>query len=294
MTRLDGEALVLVLNHLSTAKDLSTCGMVSKAWAQASTWTHPQEIRLEHVSRTKMAEFKHAMHHIRWLQDLQQRGRLQSVQRTALLENWTTHDVIRQDPSSISQGFLALAGSWQLHKCMLRGRFCLSTAIALLPTTLQALELWPEFAPDVSHLSSFQRFARLQVLKLGVGISNPVPDFEGEDILQFEIVLDTAMPTIESFAVIDRLRATLLGGHTISNCLPRVQRATLNLEASAAGLQLAQDILEIQSLLDLRLYLEAGSGHLTMFTVPMAGSLQNFFKALPALRRYQFYFKRLV
>lgn len=194
-----------------------------------------------------------------------------------MLENWTTHDIIRQDPSSISQGFLALAGSWQLRKCMLRGRFCLSTAIALLPTTLQALELWPESAPAVSHLSSFQRFARLQVLKLGVGISNPVPDFEGEDLLQFKLVLDTAMPTIESFAVIDRLRATLLGGHTISNCLPRVQRATLNLEASAAGLQLAQDILEIRSLLDLRLYLEDGSGHLTMFTVPMAGRLQKLF-----------------
>ena len=282
MTRLDGEALVLVLNQLSTAKDHAACGMVSKAWAQASTCTHPQEIRLQHLYRDDVADFKHAMHHIRWLQALQQQGRLQNMQKAALLDNFSSHDNGKQDPSSISQGFLALAGSWQLCKCVLRGTFCLSTAAALLPTTLLALELWPESAPDVTWLSSFQRFARLQVLKLGVGISNHVSEFPGEDILEFELVLDAAIPSLESFAVLDRLHITILDGCNVGDCLPRVRRASFRLAANAEALQLAQEILEVQSLLDLRLDLEDGSGQRTTLTVPMAGSLQNLIFCGPA------------
>ena len=279
IAQLEGELLILTLSRLSTARDLNSCAMVSKTWAEASTRTRPQVLHLQpHNDAQK--EPKTSVHQLRWLQGLQQQGRLQGLQTAVLHEHEAGHDPERPDPSPLSQGFIVLAGSWHICRCVLHGRFCWTSAIALLPTTLSALELWPDSGPSLNYLSDFLRFPKLQMLRLGVGLADNEKE-NGQDVLESMLVLNAALSSLITFSVIDRLHVTLAEGHDMSSCLPNIQHISFRIEASDKGMELAQEVMDLESYLSLELDLAEGPGEGNTLVLPETTMLKELMVSAP-------------
>ena len=150
MARLQDELLELVLRRLTKPRDVVRCSAVSKGWADVSK--HIKPTFLEIAQRRRDVLDTSAQGQLRWLQGLQAEDRLKGLQEAHL----HVFNLEPLQPSLLSQGFLVLAGTWQLQKVTLHGAICFRTAVALLPASLLALDLWPDTGPATTRLSAFQ------------------------------------------------------------------------------------------------------------------------------------------
>ena len=261
---------MLVLKHMSRPRDILNCSMVSKAWADAISHTYPHQVELQHHDDLSQ-EFKHSVHQVRWLQGLHQQGRLQGLKKAETLD-FAWDEPQRANPSALSQGLVVIAGSCNLQVCKLDGRFDITFAVAVLPTTLVSMDLWPISGPHTICMSSFQRFGKLRTLRLGLGHSD-TPEEHFETLEMF--LLDAIVPSIEQLEVHASLHTSILATCDIVTCLPNVNVLILAVKASQVGLRLAHQIMEMQLLRELELYLYDGDGQDTTLVVPQASLLEQ-------------------
>ena len=162
--------------------------------------------------------------------------------------DWAFDDLEREGPSPVSAGVIVFAGSWNLRSCRIEGRFALHCAVALLPTTLVSLYLWPTSTPERICLSSFQRFDKLQTLRLGVGLVCRIG--VGVSDLTFEkesnttlFKLDACAASLEQLEVFDSVYTTMLDAYDMDTCLPNINLLSLRLIPNHSGWQLARKVI---------------------------------------------------
>ena len=267
---LEGELLGLILRHMTRAEDIIRCSAVSRIWAEASRHTQHTSLVLYH-STVDGSETQIAQAQLRWLQDLQKNERLRTLQQIGLY----VHDGHDEDPgptpSFLSQGLLVLAGSWPLTKIELCGPVCFHTAVAMLPASLLALELWLDAGPKVTRLSSFQRFPKLQVLRLAIGSQDTA-----SGLPEYDFVVDCSFPDLVFLVLHDRLFLRACPpGSKLGELVPKLEHASFQIKADDAGVKLAEDAIRLGHLKKLELDLTHGDGHEVDLLVPNTSHLQE-------------------
>ena len=270
MARLQDEVAGLVLSRLTDASDVVRCSVVCRTWSGLLKRTHLKAIEMWH--REAHGDDEEAQAQLRWLQGLQNDGCLKHLQEAVLIE----HPDLETDPgelSTLSQGFIVMAGCWPLHTTVLSGPFSYSHAVALLPNCLVELELWPYSLPGGSvRLSQFQKYTSLRKLKVAAGDGSPVDqNYSGAA----EFLVDTALSALQFLSARDKLICNVTAGHSFAELLPSVQHACLNLRASVDGLILAQSIMVSQTMCKLELYLIESDGPSTTLQVPKSSHLRS-------------------
>lgn len=262
---LQAEQLQLVFGQLSEAKDFIRCSAVSKAWEQAVKLTKPTRLEIAHCGGKKEARAQ-----LRWLQGMQKADCFKDLQIAELGDYDDNPDPSQGQSSILSQGFAMLTGAWHLHTAKLYGPFCFSDAIALLPTSLSTLEMWPETGPITVCLSDFRRFTNLKALRLAIGTDSV------HDKNDIYFVIDVCFAGLELLIVYDRLCCTVgseLG--EVAALLPCVQYLGLKIKADPAGQLLASCVLAMLGLRKLKLTLLDGQGSHMFLTVPKASQLEE-------------------
>ena len=267
LPKLEGELLGLILRHMTEAADIIRCSTVSHSWAEASKHTQLTSLDLHH-STVAGSETQIAQAQLRWLQDLQKSERVKTLQQVHLLVHEGRDEGLSQTPSFLSQGLLVLAGSWPLTKIVLHGPVCFDTAVAMLPASLLVLEMWPDTGPGVTSLSSFQRFPKLQVLRLAMG---------SDDIfLEYDFVINHTLPDLVFLSIHDCL--CLRGcptGSKLGELVPKLEHASFQIKADDAGVKLAEDVIRLGHLNKLDLNLTDGDGDAVNLLVPSTSHLQE-------------------
>lgn len=242
---LQDEQLRLVFAHLTEARDIIGCSAVCKTWSQAIAST-----RITRLGITHCGGKQEALAQVRWLQSLQKTERLKDLRKARLKRS--NFDTSQANPSILSQGFTILAGACNLHTAVLEGPFCFSDAVALLPTSLSILDLWPNSAPSTVYLSDFSRLTKLEKLQVAVGSYASCADN-----ISFEI--NACLSGLKMLILCDTLRCSKAVGHGLAQCLPQVQQLRLCITASEVGLQLAETIMANLTLQKLKVVLWTAS-----------------------------------
>ena len=260
--QLHGEALELVLQCLTEARDIVRCSSVSKAWAQASKHTQVSVLELQHCSFVPGAlekkENKDAQAKLRWLRRLHQADQLAVLQEITLYDSQEAYDSGQAMPSVLSQGVTVLAGFWQLRKVSLQGHICFKSAVALLPTSLLVLELYPYLASHDVYLSDFLRFTELKGLNLVFSSVNG----------NLKCILDTTLSSLVFLAIHHDLHCITAPNCDVSGCLPNINHLSVVIKADDHGLRLASDVLKLASLRKVEVNLLDGPGHARNLVVP--------------------------
>ena len=97
------------------------------------------------------------------------------------------------------------------------------------------------------------------MLRLGIGLDDN-DKASGRDVIEPVLVLNAAVSSLKTLSVVDRLHVTMAEGHDIGSCLPDIQHISCRIEASDEGVELAQEIMELESLLSLHLDFVDGPG----------------------------------
>lgn len=244
---LEGELLAAIPSRLTHSKDPVRCAVVCKAWAGASKQARYESLKIQHGVPDRSETGDRAQ--VVWLQDLQKDGR-HNVQQAALFANNSGDAVYQTIPSFLSQ-----AGTWHLQKVLLHGPICLATAVAVLPTTLTALDLWPDTRILGPALSNFRRFKKLQALKLAIGRSEKELDNSA-----YDFVIDTDFPGLKLLAVHNTLRCRILTSCQMGTCFPHLQHMSLRIKADITGTILAETAIALGQLHSLELVLLDGDG----------------------------------
>ena len=163
-----------------------------------------------------------------------------------------------------------LSGGWHLHTATLHGPFYFSNAIALLPTSVLNLDVWPETGPKTVCLSDFRRFTNLKALRLAIG-TNAVHD--KNDIC---FVIDLCFAGLELLTVYDRLRCTVKSEPgEVAALLPCIQYLALKIKADTDGQLLASCVLAMLGLRKLNITLLDGHGSDMFLAVPKDSQLEE-------------------
>lgn len=267
---LEGELLGLILRQVTRAEDIIRCSAVSRTWAEASRHTQHTSLVLYH-STVDGSETQIAQAQLRWLQDLQKNERLKTLQQVELAVQVGHDEDPPPTPSFLSQGLLVLAGSWPLTKIELRGPVCFDTAVTMLPASLLALEMWLDTGPKVTSLSRFQRFPKLQVLRLAIG-----SDDTASGLLEYGFVIDCTFPDLVFLVLHDRLFLRALPpGSKLGELVPKLEHASFKIKADDAGVKLAEDTIRFGHLKKLELDLIDGDGDEVDLLVPSTSHLQE-------------------
>ena len=98
--------------------------------------------------------------------------------------------------------------------------------------------MWLDIGPEVTSLSSFQRFPKLQVLRLAIG--------SGDRLLDDEFVIDHTVPDLVFLALHDRLFLRACPpGSKLGELLPKIEHASFRIQADNAGVRLAEDAIKL-------------------------------------------------
>ena len=271
MPVLECELLGLILSCLTESKYIICCAVVSRTWAEASKHTRNKSLMLEHTLHDGVEV---ARAHLRWLQGLQQEGRLDNLQEAHLLpyDLPEDEDEVQTFPSFLSQGFVVLAGTWRLREVTLYGPVCYATAVAMLPTTLVVLKLWPHTGPLVTNLSDFKRFKKLRVLQFAFGLGTSA---HPHDVTEHMFLIETAFPGLKFLALHDRLRCRTSPSYDMATSLPNLQHISLRVMVNAAGAQLAHNVISLVQLRKVGLHLLDGDSTDLDLVVPAASLIEQ-------------------
>jgi len=106
---------------------------------------------------------------MQWIQSKHLRGHFQNLRNLEIIsiEAFTQDCMDASLDAALFGAAILTAGFWSLQSCTLWGPFCLGTAAALLPRTLEELDLTKMGPPTVLRLSAFKRYDKLQSLTMG-------------------------------------------------------------------------------------------------------------------------------
>ena len=187
----------------------------------------------------------------RLLQSWQKHGRLQQLLRLELLDEGPEHDYCGRR-TSFSQTVITIASFCNLYHCCLQGPFSFKTAVALLPSSLVVLDLWPDFVPLVMKLSAFLRFPDLQQLDLGWD-SPPVFDPETADL-----VLDASFGSLTHLKIGGSICCRSVPAFVMSACVPNLLTFKGMVMDNDQGTELAKMLVALPKLQVLHLNFDDG------------------------------------
>ncbi len=272
---LESQGLLLnVFNHLEGLDDFIRCTCVSKSWRAIVEQARPLSLVIGGSSEFPMLDYDGVTGVLRWLQTNQKRGHLQNLQNFCLDgETLFLSEYVNQPKtqSALFEAAIMSAGLWNLRTCTLEGPFCLETAASLLPTTVQQLKLTVYEPPDVSYLSSFERFVGLQLLYI-----SGLPDWPGElqPLVMFEI--DGTMPSLRELFVSTPFCCTETQQQVnLYLCLPSICQLFVLVLGDPDGARLAQGFFDLSHLTYLDLCILDGTLPWMVVVVPRASSVST-------------------
>ena len=229
------------------------CSTVCKCWARALQSCRPKCLIVPSFQHERW-EVDAAISTIKWLHLWQQQGSLQKEQQLVLDKSLLDSQYRRGIPQSpLARAVMTATSCSDLQICILRGCFCLTTAIALLPASLLVLDLWTESPSTGTLLSHFTKFrATLQSLKLRCEARNPD---EFIDPCLLALMLDSSFCSLTTLEISNFFYSRLLPDSTLGDGLMDLRKCITNLEPDKLGIQLAQALIEQPLMEDLEIEL---------------------------------------